>query len=272
MPCSLRRRFEQNQQDVSFTIMALLPTLGAHIIEGMDVEGVTRELQSQSRISKPHQPELQITHALESSASSSAGSHLHPEDARSDNGSVSVISFSGQDDAASTSEMAASSTTSTSWVDARSSPSQTSRSLHHSPEASGSNAAHHSDSPQSNVGAELSDSMISGSSISYGDVAVSILRILVRCSYVSHAYTAATTHTAVHNLYAEQSRAMERSENAESVGFPSYVSCHADRTVFSLHSNPDNNLFDNASFPLHSSAAEYSWEIKVYSVCHTACM
>jgi peroxin-3 len=48
----LKRWFENNQQNVSFTIMALLPTIGEHIIEGMDVEGLTNELQEKSRASK----------------------------------------------------------------------------------------------------------------------------------------------------------------------------------------------------------------------------
>ena len=49
---SLKRWFENNQQNVSFTIMALLPTIGEHIIEGMDVEGLTNELQEKSRASR----------------------------------------------------------------------------------------------------------------------------------------------------------------------------------------------------------------------------
>ena len=49
---SLRKWFENNQQNISFTIMALLPTIGEHIIEGMDVEGLTNELQEKSRASK----------------------------------------------------------------------------------------------------------------------------------------------------------------------------------------------------------------------------
>lgn len=49
---SLKRWFENNQQNVSFTIMALLPAIGEHIIDGMDVEGLTSELQEKSRASK----------------------------------------------------------------------------------------------------------------------------------------------------------------------------------------------------------------------------
>ena len=62
---SLRRWFENNQQNISFTIMALLPTIGEHIIEGMDVEGLTNELQERTKASKlvqnsrPMSPESQ---------------------------------------------------------------------------------------------------------------------------------------------------------------------------------------------------------------------
>ncbi|KAF9652274.1 hypothetical protein BDM02DRAFT_3153748 [Thelephora ganbajun] len=62
---NLRRWFENNQQNVAFTIMALLPTIGEHIIEGMDVEGLTNDLQEKSRASRlmrnsrPASPESQ---------------------------------------------------------------------------------------------------------------------------------------------------------------------------------------------------------------------
>lgn len=49
---SLRRRFVQNQEDISYTIMALLPTVGEQILEELNVEGVTHELQSKSRTSQ----------------------------------------------------------------------------------------------------------------------------------------------------------------------------------------------------------------------------
>jgi peroxin-3 len=62
---SLRRWFENNQQNVSFTVMALLPTIGEHIIDGMDVEGLTNDLQEKTRASRfsrnssPASPESQ---------------------------------------------------------------------------------------------------------------------------------------------------------------------------------------------------------------------
>ena len=49
---SLKRWFQNNQQNVSFTIMALLPTIEEHIIEGMDVEGLTNDLQEKTRASR----------------------------------------------------------------------------------------------------------------------------------------------------------------------------------------------------------------------------
>lgn len=64
-PGSLRRWFYKNQENVSFTIMALLPTIGEHIINGMDVEGLTNDLQEKSRAlklvrnSRPISPESQ---------------------------------------------------------------------------------------------------------------------------------------------------------------------------------------------------------------------
>jgi Peroxin-3 len=49
---SLRRRFQQNQQDCTYTVLALVPTLGDRILEQMDVEGVTFTLQMQSKAAK----------------------------------------------------------------------------------------------------------------------------------------------------------------------------------------------------------------------------
>jgi peroxin-3 len=41
----LRRRFEQNQEDCTFTVLALLPTATANIIEAMNTENITYEIQ-----------------------------------------------------------------------------------------------------------------------------------------------------------------------------------------------------------------------------------
>ena len=44
---SLRRRFEQNQEDCTFTVLALLPTAAENILEALPVESITHELQQQ---------------------------------------------------------------------------------------------------------------------------------------------------------------------------------------------------------------------------------
>ena len=42
---SLRRRFEQNQTDCTYTVIALLPTATENIVEALPVEELTKELQ-----------------------------------------------------------------------------------------------------------------------------------------------------------------------------------------------------------------------------------
>lgn len=44
---NLRRRFEQNQEDCSFTVLAILPTATEKIIDAVPVEQVLEELQRQ---------------------------------------------------------------------------------------------------------------------------------------------------------------------------------------------------------------------------------
>lgn len=46
---SLRRRFQTAADDVSFTVLAVLPTLAEQVMEGMDVEALTQELQTRSK-------------------------------------------------------------------------------------------------------------------------------------------------------------------------------------------------------------------------------
>lgn len=140
--------------------MALLPSLGQHILEGMDVEGVTQELQSYSKSSQRtyDQPpsESSMTSSLELRSDNG-------HDARSEISSMSMIS--GPEDASS-SHMAGSSH---SWVD----PFQAGQSSgEHSQAASttGSDSHRNGDSPRSNKGAELSDSIITStdsSALSY---------------------------------------------------------------------------------------------------------
>ena len=84
---SLRRWFDNNQQNVSFTIMALLPTVGEHIIEGMDVEGLTNELQEKSRASR-----VARNSGLMSPESQPPKHASTDTDARSDMGSSTISS------------------------------------------------------------------------------------------------------------------------------------------------------------------------------------
>lgn len=43
---SLRRRFQQNQEDCTITVQALLPTATENIVEALPVESITHELQA----------------------------------------------------------------------------------------------------------------------------------------------------------------------------------------------------------------------------------
>jgi peroxin-3 len=71
--------------------MALIPPLAQQILEEMDVEGLTRELQSKTKASKSPVP---LSPPAPSSLASSM--ELLPDrDTRSDAGSVSISSFSG---------------------------------------------------------------------------------------------------------------------------------------------------------------------------------
>ena len=152
--------------------MALLPTLGEHILAGMDVEGVTQELQSQSRASKAAAQIPPPEPPSSSSVASSVEVLQQPEqDTRSENDSASIISGpTTQDDAASTSDLAASSQ---SWVDQFSSVQASQHAVgasHEQSSSSGSGSHLNPDSPKSNLGTDLSDSVVTSSSaISYGD-------------------------------------------------------------------------------------------------------
>jgi peroxin-3 len=42
---NLRRRFEQNQEDCTFTVLALLPTATTNVLEAMNTESITYEIQ-----------------------------------------------------------------------------------------------------------------------------------------------------------------------------------------------------------------------------------
>lgn len=78
-PSSLRRRFEQNQTDCTFTVLALLPTATENILEALPVENLTHELQKKkaARLAK-----LSSGEAAGSEISSTAPS-LPEDDGRS---------------------------------------------------------------------------------------------------------------------------------------------------------------------------------------------
>ncbi|TRX94838.1 hypothetical protein FHL15_004299 [Xylaria flabelliformis] len=49
---NLRRRFEQNQEDCTFTVLALLPTATSNILETMNTENITLEIQQMKGAAK----------------------------------------------------------------------------------------------------------------------------------------------------------------------------------------------------------------------------
>lgn len=88
---SLRRRFQSTHDDVCFTIMALIPTLASQVLEDMDVEALTNELQSISRASRSR-----TLHPSQNQQRSQSVSDLSSvSDVHSDAGSVSFSSYSG---------------------------------------------------------------------------------------------------------------------------------------------------------------------------------
>jgi hypothetical protein len=81
IPSSLRRRFQQTQEDVSYTISALIPTLSEQVLDQMDIETLTQELQNRSKARNAAKLQLQ---AESSSLASSVVDLVHEQDARSD--------------------------------------------------------------------------------------------------------------------------------------------------------------------------------------------
>jgi peroxin-3 len=152
---SLRRRFIQNQENVSFTIMALIPTLGKQILDELDVEGVTHELQTKSKAFRtPSEPPPPSESSIASSVE-----FLHEQDTRSDVESASVSSVSGQDEGGTSLSLGDSSQ---SWVDQLSAQPSTSRQP--------SESRPGTDSVDFLIGAQLSDSITTASSsLSYGN-------------------------------------------------------------------------------------------------------
>lgn len=73
---NLRRRFEQNQEDCTFTVLALLPTATANILEAMNTEKITLEIQQMKASAKqqqqqPQQPQATTSTEVPAESSSS---------------------------------------------------------------------------------------------------------------------------------------------------------------------------------------------------------
>ena len=81
IPSSLRRRFQQTQEDVSYTISALIPTLSEQILDQMNIEALTQELQNKSKARNSARRHPQ---AEPSSLASSVVDLVHEQDTRSD--------------------------------------------------------------------------------------------------------------------------------------------------------------------------------------------
>jgi len=108
MPRSLRKRFQQNMQDISFTIMGFMPLLSENILNEMDVEALTAELQTLSRTADiqrssqaaagqeqpvpPPPPDHQMSPRPDSLDSSVE--LVRPSDAQSETSSASFLSVS----------------------------------------------------------------------------------------------------------------------------------------------------------------------------------
>ncbi|KAI0265276.1 Peroxin-3 [Gloeopeniophorella convolvens] len=96
----VRKRFQQNMQDISFTVMTYLPMLSQHVLDEMDVEALTSELQALSRARReglpvprallPPRPEHSPAARSSASLDSSVELVRRPSDALSDAGSASV--------------------------------------------------------------------------------------------------------------------------------------------------------------------------------------
>ncbi|KAI9459206.1 Peroxin-3 [Lactarius psammicola] len=124
---NMRKRFRQNVQDTSFTIMTYLPLLSKHILDEMDVEALTAELQSLSRAATKMQRSIQQESAVRpqpqhSPKVGSAGSLessvelVRSSDARSESSSASFLSVSPRPEASQLAESTAS------WVEPPRSP------------------------------------------------------------------------------------------------------------------------------------------------------
>ena len=145
IPSSLRRRFQQTQEDVSYTISALIPTLSEQILDQMNIEALTQELQNRSKARNAARRQLQ---AEPSSLASSVVDLVQEQDTRSDVESAASHTSTSFDEVNASSSMSHSALQS--WVESSGSRSP-------APSVPDSSAA------SSTSEAHLSESMISAS-------------------------------------------------------------------------------------------------------------
>lgn len=72
LPISLKRRFQQNQNDCVFTVLSLLPTLGDQILNEMNIEAVWAKLQEARKAERLEQKRLREQAAAEAEAAKAA--------------------------------------------------------------------------------------------------------------------------------------------------------------------------------------------------------
>lgn len=90
---NLRRRFEQNQQDATFTIMALLPSLFIDVLEKYPVEKITQELQAKRTEKTISRSTFSDTGVSDISSSFTTPSDLPTDSTQQQNTTDSTISF-----------------------------------------------------------------------------------------------------------------------------------------------------------------------------------
>ncbi|KAG6832768.1 hypothetical protein H0H87_000421 [Tephrocybe sp. NHM501043] len=115
---NLKRRFKQTQENVSYTVLALIATLSDQVLSEMDVEGLTLELQNRSKAR--HANKQRLERPPSSLASSIDVVQDHDTRSEADSAVISVASTSYDAAAASTSDISTSGLQS--WVDSSGTP------------------------------------------------------------------------------------------------------------------------------------------------------
>ncbi|KAB5570586.1 Peroxin-3 family protein [Coniochaeta sp. 2T2.1] len=90
---NLRRRFEQNQEDCTFTVLALLPTATTNILEAMNTEKITYDIQQLKSTSSST-----VSKSIQSIGSSSTPPSISETQTTTDNDGRSMVSLPSQAD------------------------------------------------------------------------------------------------------------------------------------------------------------------------------